>query len=223
MSKGRKMKTIIIGANRGIGLEFCRKYKDAGHEVIALCRQSNDELDEVADRVFSQVDVSDQNALKAVAEEIKDIDQLIHVAGILRNESIQDMNYETIIEQFEINTLGPIKSVIAFKDSLKSGAKVGLLTSRMGSIEDNDSGGRYGYRISKAALNAAAKSLSIDLKPDGIAIAILHPGYVRTDMTGGNGLINTDESVWGMMKVMEKLNLENTGTFWHTNGEVLPW
>ena len=106
---------------------------------------------------------------------------------------------------------------------MSQGSKVGIITSRMGSIADNDSGGSYAYRMSKAAVNAAGKSLSIDLKPKGIAVAILHPGWVRTDMTGHGGLIDADESAKGLLDRMAELNLDNSGTFWHMNGEVLPW
>jgi NAD(P)-dependent dehydrogenase (short-subunit alcohol dehydrogenase family) len=111
----------------------------------------------------------------------------------------------------------------ALLGNLDEGSKVGIITSRMGSIADNDSGGSYGYRMSKAAVNAAGKSLAIDLKPRGIAVGILHPGWVRTDMTGRNGLIDANESAKGLLARMDELNLDNTGTFWHANGELLPW
>jgi len=106
---------------------------------------------------------------------------------------------------------------------LKAGAKIALVTSRMGSIADNDSGGSYGYRMSKAALNAAGVSLARDLQARGIAVAILHPGYVRTDMTGHSGLIDVDEAVNGLLERIDELNLDNSGSFWHRNGELLPW
>lgn len=223
MNRRMDMHAVIFGSNRGIGLEFCRKYKDAGYKITALCRHSNAELNNIADNVYENVDVINSERIQQIANEIESIDLLIHVAGILRNESIDSMNFETIQEQLIVNAVGPLKSVVSFLPKLKAGSKIGLLTSRMGSIADNDSGGRYGYRMSKAALNAGAKSLAIDLKEREIAVGILHPGYVRTDMTNQTGLIDTSESVWGMMKVMEKLNLNNTGTFWHTNGEELPW
>ena len=130
---------------------------------------------------------------------------------------------ESFKRMFEVNSLGPLLVTHALMGNLSKGSKVGLVTSRKGSIADNDSGGSYAYRMSKSALNAAGKSLSIDLKPQGIAIAILHPGWVRTDMTGHGGLINTDESVNGLLKRMDALDLSNSGTFWHTNGEELPW
>lgn len=97
------------------------------------------------------------------------------------------------------------------------------MTSRMGSIEDNDSGGRYGYRVSKAGLNAAGKSLAVDLKDRGIPVAILHPGFVKTDMTGNNGDITAEQAAHRLVQRMDELNLGNTGTFWHSDGSVLPW
>jgi len=124
---------------------------------------------------------------------------------------------------FEVNSLGPLLTTQALVKNLGEGSKVGIITSRMGSVADNDSGGSYGYRMSKSAVNAVGKSLSIDLKPQNIAVAILHPGYVRTDMTSHNGLLDTDQSASGLLDRMEQLTLENTGTFWHTNGDLLPW
>jgi NAD(P)-dependent dehydrogenase (short-subunit alcohol dehydrogenase family) len=124
---------------------------------------------------------------------------------------------------FEVNSLGPLLTTLALVNNMGKGSKVGIITSRMGSIDDNGSGGSYGYRMSKAAVNATGKSLAIDLKPRGIAVAILHPGWVKTDMTGHRGLIDTTESVSGLIERMKELNLENTGSFWHTNGEQLPW
>lgn len=217
------MHVVVFGANRGIGLEFCKRYKDSGFKVTAICRQSSDELNQVADTVYTSVDTTNLNKIQEVAEKVDEIDMLVHVAGILRNESLDAMNFETIGEQMAVNAMGPLMSVMGLLPKIKAGGKIGVLTSRMGSIADNTSGGRYGYRMSKAALNAGLKSLAIDLKEKEIAVGILHPGYVRTDMTGGSGLIDTGESVWGLMKVLEKLNLQNTGTFWHTNGEELPW
>ena len=127
------------------------------------------------------------------------------------------------VNMFEVNSLGPLLITQALLGNLGEGSKVGIITSRMGSIADNDSGGSYGYRMSKAAVNAAGKSLAIDLKPRGIAVGILHPGWVRTDMTGRNGLIDANESAKGLLARMDELNLDNTGTFWHANGELLPW
>ena len=217
------MHVVVFGANRGIGLEFCKRYKDSGFQVTAICRQSSAALNQVADIVYTSVDTTNLNKIQEISEKIDEVDMLVHVAGILRDESLEEMNFGTIGEQMAVNAMGPLMSIMGLLPRIKSGGKIAVLTSRMGSIADNSSGGRYGYRMSKAALNAAMKSLSIDLKDKGIAVGILHPGYVRTDMTGGNGLIDTGESVWGMMKVLEKLDMDNTGTFWHMNGEELPW
>jgi NAD(P)-dependent dehydrogenase (short-subunit alcohol dehydrogenase family) len=102
-------------------------------------------------------------------------------------------------------------------------SKIAIITSRMGSIADNGSGRRYGYRMSKAALNAAGKSLAIDLEPKGVAVGIFHPGLVSTDMIGGNGDISADEAATRIAGLIDKLVISNSGTFWHSNGEVLPW
>lgn len=219
------MKIVINGANRGIGLEFARQYKDRGDEVVALCRKSSPELDGLGVRVIEGVDVSDFDKMKSVASELGEssIDIFIHNAGILKRETLDQMNFDTIEEQFMVNSIGPLKSVVAFLPSIKDGGKIGLMTSRMGSIDDNDSGGRYGYRMSKAALNSAGKSLSIDLMPRKISVAILHPGYVRTDMTDNTGNIDTSESVEGLIKCVDKIDLSATGKFWHYQGHELPW
>ncbi len=219
------MKILIIGASRGIGLELCRQYMQLGHEVVATCRTISSELQALKITVVSGIDTVDFSSLQNLASSLghDTIDMLIHNAGIWRTENIDSMNFETIQEQFAVNAVAPLKSVMAFLPCLKSGAKVGLMSSRMGSIADNTSGGRYGYRMSKCALNMGAKSLSMDLEPSGIAIAILHPGYVRTDMTEGNGDINVDESVRGMIECMDILEMQNTGQFWHYTGKVLPW
>ena len=219
------MKIVIIGANRGIGLEYCKQYKEKGNEVIALCRNTSKELSNLGIIVIEGVEVTNFENLKGVAKKIgeKSVDLLIHNAGILRDENLQQMNFETIEEQFRVNALAPLKSIMAFLPCLKDGAKLGLMSSRMGSVEDNTSGGRYGYRMSKCALNIMGKSLSLDLVPRNISVAILHPGYVRTDMTDGNGNINADESVKGLISCMEKLNMDNTGKYWHFQGAELPW
>ncbi|MEO1185360.1 MAG: SDR family NAD(P)-dependent oxidoreductase, partial [Cyanobacteria bacterium J06636_27] len=123
---------------------------------------------------------------------------------------------------FEVNAVGPLRLTKALLNNLKSGSKIIMMTSRMGSIDDNTSGGSYGYRMSKVALSMAGKSLSEDLKSKNIPVAILHPGLVQTRMTGFSG-ITTEESVKGLLARIDKLNMENTGTFWHSNGEILPW
>ena len=222
-------KTVLVtGSNRGIGLELCTQLKQRGFDVIATCRHSSPALDALGVEVIEDVEVSDPKSLAILAKKLADrrIDWLINNAGIANGIAMDQLDEDNIASckrMYEVNSLGPLLTTQALLGSLGEGSKVGIITSRMGSIDDNDSGGSYGYRMSKAAVNAAGKSLSIDLKPKGIAVAILHPGWVRTDMTGHNGLIDTNESAKGLLDRMEELTLETSGSFWHTNGELLPW
>ncbi|MAF83076.1 MAG: SDR family oxidoreductase [Gammaproteobacteria bacterium] len=216
---------IVTGANRGIGLQLCLALKDRGYRVTALCRQRGDLPAAVGIEIQENYDVTDGAAIEAFARSVEPgtVDLLINNAGILRSTSLDNLDLASARQQFEINALGPLRVTQSLLPALKDGGKIALVTSRMGSIADNDSGGSYGYRMSKAALNAAGMSLARDLHERGIAVAILHPGYVRTDMTGQSGLIDTDESVDGMLERIDELNLSNSGSFWHTNGELLPW
>lgn len=219
---------LITGSNRGIGLELCTQLKQRGMDVIATCRKRSPQLDALGVEVIEHVEVSDPGSLAALVAKLsgRTIDWLINNAGIADGIAIDDIDDRAIASckrMFEVNSLGPLLTTQALLGNLRQGSKVGIITSRMGSMADNDSGGSYGYRMSKAAVNAAGKSLSIDLKPQGIAVAILHPGWVRTDMTGHGGLIDTDESATGLIARMDELTLNNTGSFWHTNGELLPW
>jgi NAD(P)-dependent dehydrogenase (short-subunit alcohol dehydrogenase family) len=216
---------IVTGANRGIGLQLCGALKERGYSVTGLCRQPSDALADLGINVHENYDVTDGAAIDEFARTVEPgtVDLLINNAGILHGTTLDDLDLESVRRQFEVNALGPLRVTRSLLHALKDGAKIALVTSRMGSIADNDSGGSYGYRMSKAALNAAGMSLARDLHARGIAIAILHPGYVRTDMTGQSGLIDPDESVAGLLQRIDELNLNNTGTFWHTNGEILPW
>lgn len=219
---------LITGSNRGIGLEFCTQLSAQGKHVIATCRKSSPALVALGVEVIEGVDTSDLESLNALAQKLEGrrIDWLINNAGIANGISMDELDQsavESSINMFKVNSLGPLLTTQALLKNLGEGSKVGIITSRMGSVADNDSGGSYGYRMSKSAVNAAGKSLSVDLKPFGIAVGILHPGWVRTDMTSHNGLIDTDESAAGLIARMEELNLTNTGSFWHTNGDLLPW
>ena len=219
------LNVIITGANRGIGLELCRALAARGEAVTALCRRSTPELSGPGITVHEGYDVTDSRAIEAFAAGVApgSVDLLINNAGILQSNPLNDLDLESVRRQFEVNALGPLRVTESLLAALKPGAKIALITSRMGSIADNDSGGSYGYRMSKAALNAAGVSLARDLASRDIAVAILHPGYVRTDMTGQSGLIDTDESVAGLLARIDALTLETSGGFWHTNGERLPW
>jgi len=216
---------LITGANRGIGLSLCLRYLEGNAQVYAVCRQSSAELDASGATVISGVDVTNNASVEQLAKQLKEvyIDVLINNAGILRDEVLGHINYQTIQEQFNTNTLAPLKVTEALRRNLDLNSKLIMITSRMGSIEDNTSGGRYGYRMSKAALNAAAMSLSHDLRPEGIAVGIIHPGYVQTDMVNGYGDVPAHEAAKRIVQRIDELNLQNSGTFWHANGEVLPW
>ncbi len=218
------MLTVIVGANRGIGLELCRKYSERG-DVIAVCRRASRELEQIGARIEAGVDVTREADLQGLARRLNGttIDVLIHNAGILERVALDSFDAGSVRRQFEVNALGPVQTVVTLRKNLRSGSKIGLLTSRMGSIGDNSSGSHYGYRMSKAALNIAGVSLALDLRGQGIAVAILHPGFVRTEMTGGNGHVWPAEAAHDLVARMDALNMENTGTFWHANGEVLPW
>lgn len=216
---------VLTGANRGIGLELARAWHARGENVIAVCRQASESLRDLGVRIVEGVDVGRDSDMPRLREALADtrIDLLYNNAGIMHSETLEQMDLDGIREQFEVNTLGPLRVTHALLDRLTSGARIGLMTSRMGSIADNDSGAKYGYRISKAGLNAAGKSLAVDLAPRGIAVAILHPGYVRTDMTRQTGHITPEEAAARLVQRMDELNLDNTGTFWHSDGSVLPW
>ncbi|MCF6224947.1 MAG: SDR family oxidoreductase [Xanthomonadales bacterium] len=220
------MKTVLItGANRGIGLEMAKQFSLKGLQVIAACRNSSAELDQLDIQVETNYDVADAGSVRQLAEKLKQqkIDILVNNAGILNSMGLDDLDFDSMRRQFEINALGPLRVSQSFLSNLGSGSKIVIITSRMGSMQDNTSGGQYGYRMSKAAVNMVGRSLAEDLRQKEIAVALLHPGYVRTEMTAGNGLINADESARGLIQRIEELNMQNTGGFWHTDGTELPW
>jgi NAD(P)-dependent dehydrogenase (short-subunit alcohol dehydrogenase family) len=216
---------VITGANRGIGLELARHYAREGCEVIGVCRQSSDELAAVAGQVIDGVDVTTDAGIEKLTSALagKSIGLLINNAGLLQDEQLGSIDFDSIRTQMEINAYAPLRVTEALVSQIREGGKIANITSRMGSIDDNDSGGRYGYRASKAALNAFGKSLAVDLNPRGIAVAQLHPGYVKTRMVNFGGLITPEESAKGLAERIAQLNLENSGSFWHSNGEELPW
>jgi NAD(P)-dependent dehydrogenase (short-subunit alcohol dehydrogenase family) len=217
---------LITGANRGIGLEYCRQLQARGDQVIATCRQPSPDLEALGVRIESGLDLTDEAAITGLVERLAGLplDGLILNAGILEATTLAALDLESLRRQFEVNALAPLRLVRALLDHLAAGAKVALMTSRMGSIDDNSSGGSYGYRMSKAALNMAGKSLAIDLKPRGIAVALLHPGLVRTRMVNFNPqAIPPEEAVRGLLARIDALTLATSGSFWHANGELLPW
>ena len=216
---------VITGANRGIGLALANVFQQQGDTVYALCRQSSPELEALNVKIVQNIDVATEVGLKELAASLAGItiDVLVCNAGILRDENLRDFNSDTIREQFEVNALAPLRVVHKLQEQLSQGSKIAMITSRMGSIADNGSGGRYGYRMSKAALNAASMSLAKDLESQNIAIGIYHPGYVQTDMVNHGGDITTTECSQRLVRLINDLSMAETGVFKHSNGQVLPW
>jgi NAD(P)-dependent dehydrogenase (short-subunit alcohol dehydrogenase family) len=195
-----------------------------GDDVIAVCRETTDELSALGVRIIDGIDVGSGAAVETLRQELSGqaLDILVNNAGILLRDSFGDIDYDEMAEQYRINTLGPLRVTEALAENLHEGSKVAIVSSRVGSIEDNGSGGNYGYRASKAAVNMIGTNLRHELLPRGIAVAILHPGLVATDMTGGSGIPPAD-SARGLIERIDELTLENTGGFWHAEGYTLPW
>ena len=221
------MATVLVtGANRGIGLEYCRQLSVRGDDVIAVCREAGPELESLGIRIEAGIELTDSSAIDELMSRLlhQSLDGAILNAGILQSTSLNDLDADAIRQQFEVNALAPLRLASVLTRHLSSGSWIALMTSRMGSIADNTSGGSYGYRMSKAALNMAGQSLAVDLKPMGIAVAILHPGLVATRMINFNpNGISPQQSVDGLLKRIDALTLETSGSFWHANGEELPW
>jgi NAD(P)-dependent dehydrogenase (short-subunit alcohol dehydrogenase family) len=226
---------LVTGANRGIGYEYCRQLLARGDRAIAVCRTRSPELEALGVRIEDSIDLTNPASIADLSDRLSDtaIDVLINNAGIIDRVTLDDLaderGLDRIRHQFEVNALGPLRLTHALLPHLSTGTtgtttKIILMTSRMGSIEDNTSGGSYGYRMSKVALSMAGKSLAIDLAPRGIAVAILHPGLVQTRMTNftPHGITPT-ESVTGLLDRIDALTLATTGTFWHAQGDILPW
>ena len=228
------MNTVLItGANRGIGLEFTQQYATDGWRVLSCCRnpQSASALQSIAKSNTNieilSLDVADFAQIDALALQLKNtsIDLLINNAGVYPSSSFGDVDYDAFAEGFKINSMAPLKMAEAFVQHITRGQlkKIATLSSKMGSVDDNTSGDSYSYRSSKTAVNMVMKSLSVDLKPYGISVVTLHPGWVQTDMGGSNAMINTQTSVTGLRNVIADLNLENTGRFIAYDGKQINW
>ena len=216
---------VVTGANRGIGLEVARQMAARGDDVIAVCRQSSDELAKTDVRIIEGIEVTDDAACQRLADTLdgETIDILVNNAGILKQDTLSGVDYGEMLEQYQVNTIGPLRITRALLDNLREGSRVAIVTSRVGSIEDNGSGSNYGYRCSKSAANMVGMNLHHDLSPRGIAVMLLHPGYVATDMTGGSGDATPVESAAGVIARLDELNLSTSGSFWHAEGYELPW
>ena len=215
---------FVTGGNRGIGLELCRRFAARGDEVVAACRKASPELREIGAEIHEGIEVTNDESVRRLARALEGrrIDILVNCAGILTRESLDDLAFNRIREQFEVNAIAPLRVTAALEGCLGQGAKVAIITSRMGSIEDNTSGGRYGYRMSKAAVNMAGRSLAHDLAERGVSVFLLHPGMVATEMTGRQG-IPPEEASADLVARIDALGPEQSGTFWHAKGDPLPW
>jgi NAD(P)-dependent dehydrogenase (short-subunit alcohol dehydrogenase family) len=221
------MATVLItGANRGIGLAFARAFRKRGDEVIGTAREPAvaDDLAHTGARV-EELDVSDDASVSSLQERVRGlpIDLLILNAGILRRDRLDSVDPAAVLRQFDVNALGALRTVLALQANLRMSGnpRIVAMTSRMGSIEDNTSGGFYGYRASKCALNAIMKTLSIDLAP--WPVIAVHPGYVRTRLTGNSGDLTAEEAVERMLDLVDRLDRSMTGRFYHRDGHELPW
>ncbi|QDD11769.1 SDR family oxidoreductase [Candidatus Methylopumilus rimovensis] len=227
-----KYTVLITGTNRGLGLEFVKQFAIEGYQVIACTRKINkkDELHQLQEKFktisICKLDIANFSSIDQFAKLFKKpIDILINNAGVYPDSSVDHVDYKSWLDAFKINTLAAFKMTEAFLPHLKKGQlkKIASLTSKMGSIDDNSGGGEYIYRSSKTALNMVMKSLSIDLKPYDLSVITLHPGWVRTDMGGPNGLIDVDESVAGMKRQIDKLTIRTSGQFIAYDGKKIPW
>ena len=219
---------LITGAAGGIGRELARQLAARGTTVIAACRKPSAELAQLPVRVEAGIDLATDAGCAALAARVAGLrlDLVIHNAGVLSEESIDSMDDAAVARirhQFEVNALAPLRLTALLAPQFAPGAKLVLITSRMGSIADNTSGGYYGYRMSKAALNAAGRSLAHDLAPRGVAVALLHPGFVQTPMTGGRGDVDAATAASNLLARIDELTPATSGVFRHANGSPLPW
>jgi NAD(P)-dependent dehydrogenase (short-subunit alcohol dehydrogenase family) len=228
---------LITGANRGLGLEFAEQYLTCGWHVFATCRDpaSASQLNCLADASKGAVDIialdmTDASSVKAAAKRLSGaaIDVLLNGAGVMgarERQRFGNIDYSAWAEVLDINALGPTRVSEAFVDHVAASDRklIVTITSGMGSLADNTSGGWIAYRTSKAAVNMVMKTLSIDLAPRGISSVVVNPGWVRTDMGGPNATLSPAESVTALKRLIETLGPDQTGKFFNYDGKEYPW
>lgn len=228
------MQIVVTGASRGIGLELVRQYRGRGDAVVAACRSPDGATAlhalgrEYGDRLrVLACDVGDDDSVAAFAAALEGtaVDLLINNAGVGDWAGLDAVNTADALRVYNINALGPLRVTRALRPNLRAGIgrKVAHVTSGMGSIGDNSSGGAYAYRMSKAALNMASKSLAIDLADDGIVSVVINPGWVQTDMGGAGAPLTVQDSAEGMMARFDELTLAHTGAFLNWRGGEYAW
>jgi NAD(P)-dependent dehydrogenase (short-subunit alcohol dehydrogenase family) len=226
------MTTVVIGADKGIGLEIVKALAARKEpNVLAVCLGDGADAAPYAARVIGHVNVTSAQDVGHMAAAIREmfprIDMLLHISGIMSMDTLGALDYEQAKREFDINALGPLRTVEACLPLLTEGSKVGIVTSRVGSLSDNGSGGQYAYRLSKVAANMAGLNLHHDLSKRGIAVRMLHPGMVKTDLVkiypGDYNYITPAQAALGLIARMDELTLAESGQFRHGNGELLPW
>lgn len=220
------MKCLITGANRGIGLALAQQLAAKGFEIIACVRNSSEELEKIPGvRILKGLEAEDLAAVSDFfnSNKLPKIDWIILNAGIFLETPIENIDVELVDKQIRINAVAPLLMASKLLPYMKEGTKLGLISSSMGSVADNFSGGYYGYRMSKSALNMAGKSLSVDLKNKGVIVTVLHPGYVKTQMNDYMGNVPPESSAAGLIRVLESSTLASSGSFYHFRGDILPW
>ena len=228
------MQVVITGANQGIGLALCQQYQQQGAHVYAMCRQASPALEALGVTIIDRVELTNPSRMAEVAQQFQphSLDLLIHNAGIFSRETLPELAEPAaqarLLAQFQVDAMAPLllsqQLLFAMKQSADGlASKIAMISSRMGSIADNTSGGYYGYRMAKAALNAGSVSLAHDVKAKGIAVGIYHPGFVQTQMVGFAGDITPATAAKGLCQRIAELSLASSGQFFHQQGERLPW
>ena len=222
---------LVVGADKGIARSAVEQLHSRGDRVIAACLGDGTDLAVLGVEVISHVDVTSGSDVARLADAMRTsgarLDWVFHVAGVLGLDELGKIDYDDVRRQLEINTIGPLRTIEAVADLIVDGGKVGIVTSRVGSLGDNSSGGMYAYRVSKAGANMVALNLHHDLSPRGISVLALHPGMVATDLTkdypGDFAYITPDEAAAGLLKNLDNLTPDSSGRFQHSNGMFLPW
>ncbi|HEY3603818.1 MAG TPA: SDR family NAD(P)-dependent oxidoreductase [Sporichthyaceae bacterium] len=224
--------TVVVGADTGIGAALALMAKANGHPVLAACLSEAPSLTAAGVEVLPGVDVTSDDAVALLEKSLvgRSVAMLVFVAGIVRESPFGGLDFAAMLDEYEVNALGFLRVAQVVTPRMGAGGKIGVLTSRVGSLGDNSSGGMYGYRMSKAAANMAALNLAHELAPRQIAVLALHPGTVRTQLTAAlldrrtAGLaVEPDVAAAGLLARLDELTMETTGTFRHANGELLPW
>jgi len=226
---------LITGANRGIGLEFTEQFAEDGWQVLACCRNPVDarQLQALGERYpaieLHALDVTNYQQMAALADQLgnRPIDILLSNAGIFGSKGVAlgEIDAQEWRQVLEVNTIAPLMLVQTFVDQVAASQQklIAVISSKVGSIADNSSGGNYIYRSSKTAVNQVVKNLSIELADRGISAVCLHPGWVKTDMGGPNAEISTDESVAGLKSILQSAGPAQSGLFTEYNGNSIPW